>query len=726
LATQKAFTDEPGTDGLHRTYCRLCEAQCGLVAEVADGQIVKVGPDRMHPASQGHLCVKGPAMASITHDPDRVLTPLRRTGEPGCFEPVSWDEALDDIAARLRGVMSRPGDEVALYKGNPASFATLHSAYGAAFLKALGGTKSFSSISIDTGAKNVAQHLVYGGPADWTFPDLEDCDFLVMIGANPMVSHMSLVSEPRALHKLTAIHERGRVVVIDPRRTETAKRFEHLAVLPDSDAWLLAAMLQHIFTAGLEDASLLRAKTRGWEQLRDAVRTITPERAALHCGVEAGMIRDLAERFVRARTSACYGRVGTNRGRYATLVNILIESLNVVAGRFGTSGGWITGISPIADPAAVPTYAPYGRDRSRIGNLPLVLGLQPGGNLAAEITTPGAGQIRALFVDSGNPVLTYPGGDVLTRALGELDLCVALDLYVTETSRHAHYILPATTFFEREDFTDYWVRNAPRPWVQYTPAVIRPRGKARHELAIFDAILDRLGLPAIYADQQNAEVLSPLMGTVDAMLRCGAYGDRFGENAEGLSIERLQREFPSGKQVGERVDAAGSWARVRHAHGRIHLWHEVTAAEFARLLAEPEAATSGQLRLFGRRNLASLNSWMHNVDRLVRSERPTLLVHPDDAAARGLQDGRTVRVTSRWASVEVEAECCDTVVRGSVSYPHGWGHAGGWTLANGLPGANINLLASPHPEDWEQIAGMVHVDGIPVTVEPIAAEAAHP
>jgi formate dehydrogenase len=717
MSVAELFVDEPGADGLHRTFCRLCEAQCGLVAKVHDGVITKVSPDRDHPVSEGHLCVKGPGMAAITNDPDRVLTPLKRVGGPGEFEPVSWEEALDDIAARLRPIMARDPAGVALYKGNPASFATLRSVYGALFLKALGGHKNFSSVHIDTGSKNLAMELVFGGAADWTFPDLEACDFLIVIGANPMVSHMSLVAEPRVLHKLQAIHERGRVVVIDPRLTETARRFEHVPVTPDTDAWLLGAMLNHVFAAGLERRDVLEARTSGWEQLRDAVAPITPEVAERRCGVPAGAIRELAERFVRARTAACYGRVGTNRGRYATLVNIFIESLNVIAGRFGEVGGWITGVSPMVDPnAPASPSAVYASARSRIGNLPLVLGMQPGGSLAADITTPGEGQIRALFIDAGNPVLSYPGGDALVAALEELELCVALEIYVTETSRHAHYILPGTTFFEREDLTDYWVRNATRPWVQFTPAVIPPRGEARLEFDIYNAILERLGSPPVFAGADSKNARPDLMEVADGMFRRGVFGDRFGEAPEGMSIERLRREFPSGVRVAEHPDVAGVWSRVRNPDGRARLWHEVTAAEVARLLADPGDPDGEVLYLFGRRKLASLNSWMHNVERLVRTDRPTLLMHPKDALARQIVDGQTVRIASKTASLEIEVEITEDVTPGSVNYPHGWGHRGGWNRANSLPGANINLLASSDPEDWEQVSGMVHVDGIPVWV----------
>ncbi len=717
---QDTFSDVAGADGKHRTYCRLCEAQCGMIAHVSHGRIERIEPDREHPVSEGHVCIKGTSFAAVTYDPDRVLTPLKRVGGPGEFVPVSWDEALGDIAARLQAIIDQHGGQaIGSYKGNPASFATLHSTYGALFLKALGGHKNFNAVQIDTGAKNLAQELVFGSGTDWTFPDIERCDLLIMIGANPLVSHMSLIAEPRFLRTLDRIAASGGVVVIDPRRTETARRYEHLAVLPDSDAWLVAAMIQHIFAQGLEAREVLEQRTTGWQQLRDALRPITPELAESHCGIAADQIRALAERFAVTPRAACYGRVGTNRGRFGTLVNLLIESLNVIAGKFGVDGGWMTGLAPIGKAGEPPMHARYGSARSRIGNLPLVLGSTPGGSLAAEITTPGEGQMRALFVDSGNPVLAYPDGETTADALEELDLLVGIDFYVNETTRHAHYVLPSLTFLEREDLTDYWVRNAPRPWVQFSPAVVEPQGDARHEFDIYNDILAKMGLPALFSDPDaRANEAPELMEVADRMLRIGPFGDQFGENPDGLTVAKLRSQHPSGARTADRFDPAGSWSRVWTQNRKVRLWHDVTEGEIARLLAEP-ARSHGMLLMFGRRKLGSLNSWMHNVDRLVRSEVPSLLMHPADAKARGLSNGQTVRVSTPTGSLEVLLEVTEEVVPGSVCYPHGFGHKGGWQRANALPGVNINAIASSRPEDWEQVSGNVLVDGFQVTVEAV-------
>ncbi|TSB02330.1 molybdopterin-containing oxidoreductase family protein [Sphingorhabdus contaminans] len=716
---------KPGEDGLHPTYCRLCEAQCGLLANVEKGKITKILPDRDHPASQGHLCIKGPGMVDVMYDQDRVTNPLKRNRVTGEFEPVDWDTALRDIAARLIQIIQANGaDAIATYLGNPAAFSTLHIMYARMFLAKLGADKIFSPLHADTGAQFLAEELVYGSPAHHTFADLESCDFLIMIGANPMVSHFSMVTEPLALHKLNEIHARGGVVVIDPRRTETAKRFEHIAIRPDSDAWLLCAILNHIFAGGLANTEILRQRTDDWEQLRDALQPFSPEIASLRCGIDAASIRQLAERFAKARTSACYGRLGTCRGRFSTLTNLLIEYLNIACGRFGVPGGWVIGDVPFS---ALATKTPaHDEAQSRVSGLPSLMGFMPSGSIAAEIATPGKGQVRALFVDSGNPLHSYPDPEAAEAAFAKLDLLVSIDFYVNETGKLADYILPAPTFYERADLTLAFMANAPRPWVQFTPEVIPPLGEARLEADIYNEILGRMGLPRLFSAFATTDRPQPeLMDIADQMLRRGPYGDQMGKNPDGLSIAKLRDWFPHGIRLAPGVNAQESWNRIQNERKRPQLWPDLLPKELARLLSDPKNDDE-TLLLFGRRSLGSLNTWMHNVERLVRGDRPTLLMHPDDAAPRNIADGDMVRVSSKTGSVLIEAEMSYEVVRGSACYPHGWGHDGGWRHANSLPGANFNVLASSDPRDWEQVSAVVHLDGIKITVSRAEGSAAMP
>lgn len=708
---------KPGEDGEHYTFCRICEALCGLTAHVEGGTIKKIGPDRDHPVSRGHLCVKGSGMIHVTYDPNRVLTPLRRTGAPGEFEPVSWNEALEDICSRLAHVIDKHGGEsVGMYVGNPPAFGTQHMGYAFGFGKALGAHKFFTAVHADTAPKHVACEMIYGHPFHMPFPDLARCEFLLILGANPLVSHFSLVCEPRALDRLQTIAAKDGVVVVDPRLTETARRFEHQPILPDTDQWLLIGLLKTIFDEKLTaEEAALDQKVRGWRDLKAALRDFDFDHASAMCGIPADDIRTLARRFARSRAAACYGRIGTCRGRFTTLTNMLIEAVNLITGNFGAPGGMVIVRTPFEPDGDYGHPSPYGRSQSRIGGFPTLMGMTPGGTLWAEITTPGPGQIHALFIDGGNPVMSYPGGDLTVQALEQLDLLVAIDLFITESSRHAHYILPATTFLERADITEKWVTHSSAPWLQYTDAVIPPLGQARHEFSIYSEILERLQLPPIYTAYASPENRCPdHMDVADIQLRQGHIGDRFGARPEGYSLEKL-KAFPHGVQYREFVDAAASWDIILFEDKMAHLWNDIFQSELDRLRHD-RGLPDGMLRLVGRRYLRSINSWMHGRKELVKSDRPTLLMHPEDAAERGIADRAMVRLSSQTGSIEVEVELTPDIRRGVVSYPHGWGHNSGSPFANALPGGNVNLIASPHPEDWERASGAVHLDGIPVTV----------
>lgn len=694
------------------TFCRICEAICGLEVTVADGKVKHIGPDRQHPVSAGHLCVKGPAIQHVAYDPDRVLTPLKRVGGVGEFAPVGWDEALDDIAARLAAsAREHGGDSVGAYFGNPASFFFQHMSWTMGLLTRLGSSKIYSPVHVDTGAKALACKMVYGPAYPYTFPELEDCDFLLMLGANPMISHMSLITEPRALHRLEAIARRGSVVVVDPRRSETARRFEHLAIPPDTDVWLLAGILATLIEDDLVRHDILAEKVVGWEPFASAIRRIRVEDAARHCRLPAGEIRALARRFAAARTAACYGRIGTNRGTFPTLINVMIEAINIATGRFGEPGGWLSRPSPFKQMGSI--YRPTAGDpRSRIGDLPLVGPFQPGGGLADDILTPGDGQMRALLVDSGNPAMAYPDGHKMERALAQLDLLVSLDFYVNETSKYAHYVLPTPTFIERPDLNDLMIGRATRPCIQYTDAVIPPLGDSRMEVEIYNELFHRMGVQPLYPQDMPAE--EALIGMIDTYLAGVTMPD-----GSTLNVARMREEFPRGYLVDGSTDGATVWERITHEDGKAHLWSDVIAGEMQRLAEATAAPADQRIKLFGRRKLRSINSWMHNDPRMVRSDKPTLIMHPDDAEARQIRDGDIVAVSNRHGRVEVPVEISDEVIAGSVNYPHGWGHAGGWQHANSVGGVNINLLASSDPKDWEQVSGMCLIDGIPVEVHPI-------
>lgn len=720
----------------HRvTYCRICEPLCGLIATVESDRLIALRPDPDNPLSRGRACPKGIAFTDIQNDPDRVLSPLRRRAD-GSFEEVGWDEALDDIAARLKDVIGRYGGaSVGQYFGNPAAFGYATGLWPGLFMARIGSRHLYSAGSQDINCRFVASKLLYGANSQLPFPDLPRTDFLLMLGANPLVSHGSGVRAPRIKDDLNGIVRRGgRVVVIDPRRTETARVYEHIAVRPDGDAWLLLSMLQVIFAEDLHDAGAISGQSTGVAALRTLCERFTPESTAARTGIAADIVRRLAWDFAEAPTATAYGRTGTCLGHHGTLVSFLIDALTLVTGNLDRPGGTLMSraVIPLEEFGERTGNFSYGATFSRVGNLPDVNGTFPAAVMAEEITTPGEGQMRALFVLAGNPVLSVPNSEALEEALGRLDLLVSLDLYVNETNRHADYVLPATTMLERDDLPIGFAACSPTVFAQSTEAVLAPYGQARQEWEVYTDIARRMGL-SLFANGP-LERLNPVLALMDrrrllrptpralmgALLRLGPYGDRFGLRRGGLTLKRL-RARPHGIVLADHAPTGILREVVRHGGGRVRLDHPEIAAEVARLGEADTDDPEFPLRAIGIRETRSQNTWMHNSPTLMKgSLRQRARINPEDAARARLHDGGRVRIVSRQGQIETEVAITDEVDAGTIAVPQGWGHRGGWQLANSVPGANVNELTSNCPEDLEALAGMAVLNGIPVRIEAVA------
>ncbi|WP_320672157.1 molybdopterin-containing oxidoreductase family protein [Patulibacter defluvii] len=734
------------------TFCRICEPLCGMVATVDGDRLVRLRPDRDHPLSRGFACPKGIAFSEIQNDPDRVLHPLRRTADGG-FERVSWETAISDIGARLRRIHGQHGPSgIGWYFGNPSAFSYSHTLWVAAFMQALGSPHVFSAGSQDVNNRFVASRLLYGSSIVAPVPDLGRSELLVVIGANPLVSHGSVMTAPRIKEQLHGIVERGgRVVVVDPRRTETARAFDWLPVAPDGDAFLLLSLLHVLFEERLADEQALARQATGAAGLRALARPFAPERTAARSGVPAAQVRALARDLARTERAAVYGRTGTCLGRAGTLTTFLLDAVNLVAGNLDREGGSMFGTLGVPGERAAGLVLNRlidraDRHRSRIGGLPSVLGTEPAAVMAKEITTPGPGRIRALMVSSGNPVLSVPNGDELEAALDDLELLVSIDLYVNETNAHADYVLPATTMYERDDFPLAFQTLHLTPFRQATAAVVPPAGEARQEWEIVDDLMRELwrASPLLAGTELVRRGLG-LVGRrltprplVDALVRLGEGGDRFGLRRGGLSLRRLLEQHPHGTAVAPALRAGVLGRVVLHRGGRVRLDPPAIAAEVARLQARRDDDRY-PLRLIGMRELRSENSWMHNAPLLVRGGRTQAArIHPEDAAAIGVEDGALVRLASRHGAIELPALVTDEVARGVVAVPHGWGHkgTGGWRRANaagggdedapvGRPGGvNVNRLMSSDPADLEPLAGMAHLTAVPVRAEPVVPAAA--
>ena len=696
-----------GEDGQHRTFCRICEAVCGLSAEVKNGEIVKVTPDHDHPLSQGHVCVKGVHMKSVVYDKNRITQPLKKT-KTGEFAEVSWEEALNDIVARLSDLCKRDGtDSLAYYSGNPLAFSSAHLGAVYPLLDDFGVWKRYGAQSMDVTSRFTANHLLWNG-SHTAIPDLARTDYLLMLGANPLVSNASLLTAPRIRDDLKAIHDRGRVVVVDPRKTETARQFDHLAIKPDTDLWLLAAIANTIFQAGLHDEDFLNQYTVGWQSLAEALSPFTAELAASRCGCSVEAINEIARAFCEHERAAVYARVGICRGTYSTSTNFLVDTINLITGKFGKPGCSTFAISPFDPPAntpapSAPQPAAHQFVNTRFGDLPLISGVMPFDSFADEILVEGEGQVRGLIMQGGNPVLSGPDAERMAEALESLEFFVAHDLYMNESNRHADYLLPATTFFERADVPLIAYLHSVRPYAQYSDAVINPVGEAREEVFVLVELVNRI------ATELGKPLKTPEMAPLDVFNMLTAQG------IWGVDIDTL-KDHPSGIRFSDKTDNPAWPDRIGYSDGKIQLSHKIVSEQLTSAISDA-GAEADKLRLISRREIRSINSWMHNVERLARSQLPTLQIHPDDAQARAIEDGDEVEVSNDQATLAVIAEVTDIMTPGAVSYPHGWGHNGGWEYANERVGVNINRLAKKGA--GEVYSGSCFLDGIPVEVSKV-------
>lgn len=726
------------------TFCRICEPLCGMIATVEDGRLIALRPDKEHPLSRGFACQKGIAFTEVNNDPDRITVPLRRRAD-GEFEEVGWAEALDDIAARLTTILRRHGSgSVGWYMGNPGAFSFGHAMWSGLFTKGLGRRSHyFTASSQDVSNRLLASQLLYGSPAAIPVPDLTRADLCVVIGANPVVSHGSMITAPRIKDRLHDIVKRGgRVVVIDPRRTETAAEFEWLGIRPDTDAFLLLAVLHVLFGEGLADIDAIRRQATGIDWLRQQCVPFSPEATAAVTGIDAETVRALARDLAGSAGASVYGRFGTSTGRSGTLTSYLLDAVNLVSGNLDRAGGAMFGSLGIPGTRlALKVLTPlmqraYRRNRSRVGGFPQVIGSEPATMMAKEISTPGPGQIKALFVSAGNPVLSVPNGAELVAAAAQLDLMVGLDLYVTETTALCDYVLPATTMYERDDFPVLAQGQQLTPFRQASAAVVAPAGQAKPEWEIIDQLMRRMArqtpvFALIAAVRQMLRILGIEFGPrlmMDAVIRLADGGDKFGLRRGGLNFARLATDRPHGEIVDPHLREAVLPATVPYPGGRVRLAHDGIAGEVDKLRQRHEPA-GYPLRLIGMREPRSENSWMHNSPLLMRGDRShRALMHVDDAAEAGISAGDSIDISSPWGRITVTVGLTKDLVPGVIAVPHGWGHngTGGWRVANRAGGANVNALMSTHPHDVESLAGMAWLTGVPVRVDHTAGLHAAP
>ncbi len=698
--------------------CNLCEATCGLLLTIEpgpDGDRVtgaRGNPD--DPLSRGHVCPKGVAIGDIHADPDRLRRPVRRTGSgaEAQWEEISWDEALDLVADRLAATIDEHGaDALGIYLGNPNAHSLGALTHGLALVQSFRTRNKFSATSVDQLPHQMIGHLLYGHQLLLPVPDIDRTSYFLVVGANPMASNGSLMTVPDFPNRLRALQARGgRMVVLDPRRTETARvADEHLFVRPGTDAWVLLAMLRTLFAEGLARPP---AYVDGLEEVERLVADFTPEAAARASGVPAEVVVRLARELAAADGGVAYGRMGVSTQEFGLVCQWAVQLLNTVTGSLDRVGGAMF-TTPAIDAVGrgLIGRGHHDRFRSRVRGAAEFGGELPVAVLREEIETPGEGQVRTLLTVAGNPVLSTPDGVALDRALAGLDFYAAIDIYLNETTRHADIVLPPTTLLERDHYDLPFHVLAVRDTARFTPAVFLKARDQRHDWEIFRDLYARTTRRLRRRPPLRRRVLtqarlrlSPTF-IVGMLLRTGR---------SGVTLTDLRRH-PEGVDIGP-LRPGRLPARLFTRGQRIDLAPAIVAADLPRLRAQ-ELPSGDELLLIGRRHQRDCNSWMHNTDRLTRGRpRHHLLMHPDDLDARGLSDGALVTVASRVGKVEVEVRATEDVMPGVVSLPHGYGHQRDGVrlgVATGVAGVSINDLTDP---DRLDVSGNAALSGVPVTV----------
>ncbi|MFZ1862735.1 MAG: molybdopterin-dependent oxidoreductase [Polyangiales bacterium] len=724
------------------TFCRICEATCGLKATIDGDHIVALEPDHDHVVTKGYSCIKGLRYHEIHHSPDRLRAPLKRVGDR--FEEISWPQALGEIGAKVRQLVHHHGgDSVAAYLGNPISFSLLPPILTSAFLQGLGSRNLFQTGSQDCNNKFAAAQRVYGFPFIQPFPDVDRTECLIMLGSNPAVSRSSFMQLPDPIRRLRAIEDRGgKVFFVNPRRTETAKRLgTQVFIRPDADVYFLLSFLHEVLRRDAAvDHERVRSYMKGLSTLSEVAEPWPPERTAQVTGISADTLRSMVDAYLDADGAALFLSTGVNQGSHGTLAFWIQESINAITGNLDRLGGTLVGRGYIDD---FPKHARKGghtmrQDRSRIGDLPSVADTFPAGLMADEILTPGEGQVRALFCVAGNPLLTVPNSNgKLGRALEALELLVVIDIFRNETANHAHYILPGTSALQRADLPFVFqslMGVQPIPYVQYTDALVPIEGEQRDETMILLQLADACGSQLF-----GSRAVSGLLGAWMGLRRMPWLGRRVGLTPERLlglvarafrlgSLRRLRKE-PHGRLLAPHEGGDFLGKRVVTDDGLVDLAPDdlVEAARKLEPTFEQERRCRGELKLISKREQLSHNSWLHNHPHFVTGRRSTnyLYMHPDDGKRAGIESGAMVEVRSSAGSVRLPAQLTEDMMPGAVALPHGWGHqdADGLSVASQTSGANVNLLASDGPEALEYFSGMAQLNGIPVQVTLVAQPA---
>ena len=719
MASEQSKTNEQ----THFRTCNLCEAMCGVVIQHDGENVLSIKGDKNDPFSKGYICPKATALQDLHEDSDRLRHPVERTANG--WKEISWPEALDKVAAGIQSVQKKHGQNAfGIYLGNP----NVHNLGGMLTIKHLLSsikTRSrFSATSIDQLPHHIVSMHLFGHMLRIPVPDVNRTQYMLIIGGNPLASNGSIMTAPNMRQKLKDIKARdGKVVVIDPRRTETADiASEHHFIRPATDVLLLLAMLNEIYLQGYADkarAKNNRAAALAPEiaRIADFAKDYSAESVADITGIAASEIKRLVKEFCEAESSVCYGRMGVSVQEFGLLSQYLIMVINIVTGRLDEVGGLMFP-NPAVDVVNNSGPGYLGKRHSRVSNLPDFNGDYPVVAMGDEMLVTGEGQLKGFMTVAGNPVLSTPNGEKLDTAFASLDFMVAIDYFVTETSRHAHIILPPVSPLERDHYDVTFNNFAVHNVAKYSKALFAKKKSAKHDWQIYLELAKRLDKKAALATKIERRIVRTLGPKFmrDQGLRRGPYAgmslNKLKKNPHGFDLGPLKRMLPQA---------------LKHKDKQIHLNIDFYQADLERVREMMQNYDDKQVLLIGRRHVRSNNSWLHNSYRLVKGKpRCTLMLHPETAKEYGIEDGQNVKVTSRVGSVTIVAEVTDELMPKVVSIPHGWGHGRKGVkqkIAQAHAGVSVNDLTDDTLID--QLSGNAAVNGVPVQLEAIPLEVAN-
>jgi anaerobic selenocysteine-containing dehydrogenase len=695
----------------HYRNCNICEAMCGLEITYQDKQIVSIKGDQLDPFSQGYNCPKSLALEDFYTDKDRLKTPIKRT-ESG-WQAISWDDAFSEIVEKFKSIQQQHGkNALAVYLGNPNAHSLGNALFLKPFLKSLGTINRFSSASADQLPHHVAANYMFGAGMLIPVPDIDRTDFMLIIGANPVVSNGSMMTAPNVIGRMKAIQKRGgKIVVVDPRRTRTAIiSDQHLFIRPEKDALLLLALIHCVFERNKVNLRHLEPLVDGLDDIARIAKTYSPEAVAEGVGIDACTIRTLADGMLAADSAVCYSRMGASTQTFGGLCLWLTNVLNIISGNFDRAGG-----AMFPQPAfdLLRNHKPdhkstFGQHQTRVRKLPFFNGEFPVATLAEEIQTPGRGQIKSVITVAGNPVLSAPSGHQLAKAFAGLDYMVSVDIYLNETTKYADIILPGTTGVENSHFDIFFNSFSVRNTVKYSAPLFEKHADQRADWQILKEISTRM--LNIAADDPMQKITPEII--LDMALKKGPYGE------EGMSLQTLI-DHPHGIDIGPLMPCLAQ--RIKTANGKIDLFPQVFSDDLPRLQAvmtAPVRDMAYPFELIGRRLVKSHNTWTQNSARLIKGKNPcTLEVNSQDAQKLGIEQGQLVTVSSAVGQINIEVVITDDIQPGVVTMPQGWGHnqpGTNMSIAATWPGVSINDLTDANRVDM--LTGNAAFNGTPVAI----------